>query len=118
MREALIHHLTLTGIEQAVLRLTSRLKASAPKLKHGAMAVRHWMILQGEIAFEQIGNGNRQRPCARWRPPTFRNVYSPKTPQSAQISNASKLNDWNRWRSLGDSNPCFRRERANNCSLS
>ena len=58
MREALIHHLTLTGIEQAVLRLTSHLKASAPKLKHGAMAVRHWMILQGEIALGQIGNGD------------------------------------------------------------
>ena len=55
MREALMHHLTITGIEQAVSRLTSHLKASAPKLKHGAMAVRHWMILQGEIAFGQIG---------------------------------------------------------------
>jgi hypothetical protein len=65
---------------------TSHLKASAPKLKNGAMAVRHWMILKGEIAFEQIGNGDRQRPCARWRPPTFRNVYSPKTPQSAKMN--------------------------------
>jgi hypothetical protein len=37
---------------------TSHLKASAPKLKHGAMAVRHWMILQGEIAFGQIGSGD------------------------------------------------------------
>jgi hypothetical protein len=37
---------------------TSGLKASAPKLKNGAMAVRHWMILQGEIAFGQIGNGD------------------------------------------------------------
>ena len=83
MREALIHHLTLTGIEQAVSRLTSHLKASALKLKHGAMAVRHWMILQGEIALGQIGNGDRQQPSARWRPPTFSNVYSPKTPQSA-----------------------------------
>jgi hypothetical protein len=42
----------------------SHLKASAPKLKHGAMAVRLLMILKGEIAFEQIGNGDRQRPCA------------------------------------------------------
>ena len=82
MREALMHHLTLTVIEQAVSRLTSHLKPSAPKLKHGAMAVRHWMILKGEIAFEQIGDGDRQRPCARWRPLTFSNVYSPKTPQS------------------------------------
>jgi hypothetical protein len=41
------------------------------------------MILKGEIAFEQIGNGG-QRPFARWRPPTFRNVYSPKTPQSGK----------------------------------
>jgi hypothetical protein len=48
--------------------------------------VRLWMILKGEIAFEQIGNGDRQRPCARWRPPTFRNVYSPKTPQSAKMN--------------------------------
>jgi hypothetical protein len=37
---------------------TTHLKGSAPKLKHGAMAVRHWMILQGEIAFGQIGNGD------------------------------------------------------------
>ena len=88
MREALMHHLTLTGIEQAVLRLTSHLKASAPKLKHGAMAVRHWMILQGEIALGQIGNGDRQPLSARWRPPTFSNVYSPKTPQSAQRNKA------------------------------
>src|SRR5262245_52026816 len=86
MREALMHHLTLTGIEQAVSRLTSHLKASAPKLKHGATAMRHWMILQGEIALGQVGNGERQRPCARCRPPTFGNVYSPKTSQSAQAN--------------------------------
>jgi hypothetical protein len=43
---------------------TSHLKASAPKLKHGAMAVRHWMILKGEIAFEQNWQ-RRQRRCAR-----------------------------------------------------
>src|SRR5262245_8809970 len=29
------------------------------------MAVRHWMILQGEIALGQIGNGDRQQPNAR-----------------------------------------------------
>jgi hypothetical protein len=81
-----MHHLTITAIEQAVSRLTSHLKASAPKLKHGAMAVRHWMILQGEIALGQIGNGDRQQLGARWRPPTFSNVYSPKTPQSTQIN--------------------------------
>jgi hypothetical protein len=75
------HRPTLAGVEQA-RRGTSHLKASAPKLKHGSMAARHWMILKREIAFEQIGNGDRQRPYARWRPPTFRNVYSPKTPQS------------------------------------
>ena len=107
------HRPTLAAVEQA-RRGTSHLKASAPKLKHGSMAARHWMILKREIAFEQIGNGDRQRPYARWRPPTFRNVYSPKTPQSpSEFSKASGLNDWNRWRSLGDSNPCFRRERAN-----
>ena len=39
---------------------TSGLKASAPKLKNGAMAVRHWMIRQHEIPFGQIGNGDRQ----------------------------------------------------------
>src|SRR5262249_16991442 len=44
-----------------------------------------------------------QRPYVRWRPPTFRNVYSPKAPQSPRgLANASGLNDWNRWRSLGD----------------
>src|SRR5262245_23381763 len=84
------HHPTLAGVEQA-RRETSHLhlKASAPKLKHGAMAVRHWMILQGEIALGQIGNGDRQPPSARWRPPTFSNVYSPKTPQSAQRISSS-----------------------------
>jgi hypothetical protein len=53
-----------------------------------ALAVRR-MILQMdrcEIAFVQIGNSDWRRPCARWRPPTFRNVYSPKTPQSAKMN--------------------------------
>jgi hypothetical protein len=49
-----------------------------------------WMILKGEIAFVQIGNSDRQRLCARWRPPTFRNVYSPKTPQSAHAKAAHR----------------------------
>jgi hypothetical protein len=53
-------------------------KASAPKLKHGAMAVRHWVILKGEIAFEQIGNGDRQRP---WCSLAFANVPQRFTPQ-------------------------------------
>jgi hypothetical protein len=43
------------------------------------------MILKGEIAFEQIGNGDKQRPWCSLAFATFRNVYSPKTPQSAQM---------------------------------
>ena len=39
------HRPTLAGVEQA-RRGTSHLKASAPKLKHGSMAARHWMILK------------------------------------------------------------------------
>ena len=85
------HRPTLAGVEQA-RRGTSHLKASAPKLKHGSMAARHWMILKREIAFEQIGNGDRQRPYVRWRPPTFRNVYSPKAPQSPS-SLATRIRD-------------------------
>src|SRR5262249_31107497 len=34
-----------------------------------------------------------------------------KLPKVFKGSTALGLNDWNRWRSLGDSNPCFRRER-------
>ena len=35
-----------------------------------------------------------------------------KLPKAAQINSPWELNHWNCWRSLGDSNPCFRRERA------
>ena len=35
-----------------------------------------------------------------------------KLPKAAQINSPRELNHWNCWRSLGDSNPCFRRERA------
>ena len=35
-----------------------------------------------------------------------------KLPKAAQINSRWDLSHWNCWRSLGDSNPCFRRERA------
>ena len=35
-----------------------------------------------------------------------------KLPKAAQINSPWELSHWNCWRSLGDSNPCFRRERA------
>ena len=35
-----------------------------------------------------------------------------KLPKAAQINSLWELSHWNCWRSLGDSNPCFRREGA------
>jgi hypothetical protein len=64
------------------------------------------------IAFEAWFTAVKIGADARWRSPTFRNVYSPKTPQSSSNNSRWELNHWNCWRSLGDSNPCFRRERA------
>jgi hypothetical protein len=91
MREALMHHLTLTGIEQAVSRLTSHLKASAPKLKHGAMAVRHWMILQSRLGrlATAIGSGP-MLAGVRQRSATFTPQKLPKAPQ---MNKAPELDD-------------------------
>jgi hypothetical protein len=60
-----------------------------------------------EIAFVQIGNSDWRRPCARWRPPTFRNVYSPKTPQSPHVNKFIGAKLLESWRSLGTRTPVF-----------
>jgi hypothetical protein len=68
--------------------------------------------IECEIVFGQIGNGDRQRP---WCSLAFANVpqrLPQKLPKAPQMKSAWELNDWNCWRSLGDSNPFAVRGRA------
>jgi hypothetical protein len=108
MREALMHYVTLSalaGVEQARCRGDESSQGFRPKLKNGAMTVRHWMILQGEIAFGQIGNGDTL--CSLASANVQQRLLPRNSPKRLKINSASELNDWNRWRSLGDSNPLF-----------
>src|SRR5262245_58650490 len=67
------------------------------------------MILQCEIAFGQIGNGTL---CSLTSANVPQRLLPKNSPKRSTRTSASELNYWIRWRSLGDSNPCFRRERA------
>src|SRR5262245_60372850 len=51
-----------------------------PLIEQAAAALRARSFLVDGEAVGRIGNGDSQQPCARWRPPTFSNDYSPKTP--------------------------------------
>jgi hypothetical protein len=89
----------------------------SPEAQMRCDGLRHWMILQCEIAFGQIGNGTL---CSLTSANVPQHLLPKNSPKRSREPSASELNYWNRWRSLGDSNPCFRRERANKpaCRLS
>src|SRR5262245_56556850 len=82
-----MHYVTLpalAGVEQTRCRGVESSQGSSPQAQtrcDGCAA------LDDSAARDRVrANWPTAIPCARWRPPTFRNVYSPKTPQSVQMN--------------------------------
>jgi hypothetical protein len=87
MREALMHYVTLpalAGVEEARCRGDESSQGFSPEAQtrcDGCAA------LDDPAGRDRVwANWPTAIPCARWRPPTFRSVYSPKTPQSAHVN--------------------------------
>ena len=109
MREALMHYVTLpalAGAEQARCRGDESSQGFSPEAQARCVGC------AALLAKSRLGRLATAIGSDLWRSLAFANVPQRLLPKNSPTNSPWELNHWNCWRSLGDSNPCFRRERA------